>query len=412
MIKFYFKILKQKLLLSLIKLSDKYFTLFSNTKYNKKIKIFYKSQGHNIFFGYNDRSPLSSSGNLVLAHRTVDSAWNINSPQSPIDIGYFCFEEGDRFYEICKSNAWSLQQGSMLQFLPTTTDKIIFNDFCDKSYCARVYNIDGSFIHNLPFAYYSISSDLSLLTTIDFERLSFFRPGYGYKCNRYEDLCFEDPVAYKIIRYSDLAICREVMYQELVDSSEITSRYYVNHLVFSPSNEFLAFFLIYEKKHSRNIIMFIHDIRNDCFHKVITEGMPSHFCWKTSKEFVVTLRNDKLQWSTILYCISDSGDVLKIGTFGGLTFDSHPAYTNSGKLIVERAHLNFLGKTSLYVYSTKTNKSFFVEAFRFPSIFRGALRSDLHHRVVRNDQDLHLDIVKDGVRCSAILSIDYVNSIY
>jgi hypothetical protein len=412
MIKFYLKILKKSVLLFLIKLSDKYFVLFSNLTENNKIKVLYKSQDQNVFFGYNDRSPLSRLANIVLAHRTADSSWNIDSPQSPIDIGYFRYNEGNRFNQICKSNAWSLQQGSMLQFLPTTTDRIIFNDFCDMSYCARVYTIDGELIRDLPFAYYSISSDLSLITSIDFERLSFFRDGYGYKCKSYDDLCLEDPVAYKLIRYSDLSTYREVTYEELVDSPEITSRYYVNHLVFSPSNELLAFFLIYEKKCSRYIIMFIHDIINDTFHKVITEGMPSHFCWKNPKEFVVTVRNDNLKWSTILYCISDSGEILNIGTFSGLNFDSHPAYSNSGNLIIERAHLNFLGKTSLYCYSSKEKKSFFVEGFRFPSSFRGPLRSDLHHRVVRNGQDLHLDIVNDGVRCSAILSMDYVNSIY
>ncbi len=410
--KIYLEIIRNSILGNINSFIDRYFCDLFNWEFKKKINTLYKVDGYHTFFGYNDRSPLSSLGNLVLAHKTIDSSWSQNSPQSEIDIGYFKYSEGQRFFHISKSKAWSLQQGSMLQFLPKSTDKVIFNDFSEMLYCARVCTVDGKNIRNLPFAFYSISSDLSLITSIDFERLSFFRPGYGYQCNNYNNLSLNDPVAYKVINYSDLSIYREVLYEELIDSSQISAHCYINHLVFSPLNDYLAFFLIYEKMSKRKIIMFVHDLNNDTFLKVQTKGIPSHFCWKNSKEFVVTVRNDNLEWSTILYSISDSGDIVDKGVFLGLNFDSHPVFSKSGELIIERAHLNFLGKTRLYVYDAQSKKSKSLFSLRIPSKFRGPLRSDLHHRLVIDESKLHLDIVMDGFRCSTILSMEHVSRIH
>jgi hypothetical protein len=405
MVKNYLNFIKSSFLSSINLIFDRYYSDVFNCKFKKRILILYKVDGCNTFFGYNDRSPLSFKGDLVLAHKTIDSSWTLDSPQSEIDIGYFYYPEGNRFFHICKSKAWSLQQGSMLQFLPESTNEVIFNDFNGLSYCTRVCTLDGKIIRNLPFAYYSISSDLSLITSLDFERLNYFRPGYGYKCNNYNNLSLTDPVAYKVVNYSDLSIYREVLYEELWCSAQTSSQCYINHLVFSPLNNYLAFFLIYEKTNKRNIVMFVHDLANDTFHKVQTEGTPSHFCWKNSNEFVVTVRNESLQWSTILYGISVGGDIVNKGVFKYLNFDSHPVISKRGELIIERAHLNFIGKTFLYVYDPQSKRAKHLFSLRLPTKFRGPLRSDLHHRLVVDEDKLHLDIVMDGVRCSAILSL-------
>ena len=412
MVSFCLKKLRKSFLHILLRLTDKYFQLFSKNNINRTIKTYYKCAGRNVFFGYNDRSPLSSLGDVVLAHRTKDFRWNLDSPNFPIEVGYFQYDDGERFYPIAKSNAWSLQQGSMLQFLPNTSDRVMFNDFCGESYLSRIYSLNGESIRDLPFAFYSISSDLAFITAIDFERLSFFRPGYGYNCIGHRDLCLNDPVAYRILMFSDCSIYREVLYEELEVPPDLTYCSYVNHLLFSFDNQYLALFLVHQYQNSRRITVVIHDLINDSFHKVNNEGMPSHFCWKGAKEFVVTIRDERLKWSTNLYRILENGEVVKESSFAELTFDSHPAYTSGGKLIIDKAHISLLGQTELFEYSLKSSEPVLRGRFWSPSNFRGPLRSDLHHRLVRKDEELHMDIVKDGVRCSAILSLDHESSIH
>ena len=96
----------------------------------------------------------------------------------------------------------------------------------------------------------------------------------------------------------------------------------------------------------------------------------------------------------------------------GLTFDSHPVCTNSGKLFVDTAHASVFGKTKLYEFSLESCKLKFLEQFWAPSRFRGLLRSYLHQRLLINEKELHLDVVKDGLRCSAILKLNDESSIY
>ena len=412
MIKLFIKNIRKGLHHFLERSSDIYFQLFSGINTGNRNKTYYKCAGRNVFFGYNDRSPLSSFGDVVLAHRTLDSKWNFDSPMFPIEIGFFDYENGELFHPIVKSNAWSLQQGAMLQFLPGSFDRIMFNDFCGGSYLTRIYNLKGESIRDIPFAFYSISSDLNLITTIDFERLSYFRPGYGYNCRGHRGICLNDPIAYRVLNYSDCSTHREVLYEELGVLPHSIQFSYVNHLVFSKDNNYLSLFLVYQDQYDRRITCVIHDLINNTINRVNSDGMPSHFCWKSSNEFVLTIRDKRLAWSTNLYRILRNGEVAIESSLKGLTFDSHPVCTNAGKLIIDTAHASVFGKSELYEYSLELCKPKFLERFWSPSRFRGLLRSDLHHRLVRNEEELHLDVVKDGFRCSAILKLNDESSIY
>jgi hypothetical protein len=131
------------------------------------------------WFGYYDKLQTDPSSRYVLGmennmqHRSPDAS-------DKVRIGMIDLEDPGKWRDIGESQAWSWQQGCMLQWIPGSKDEIIWNDRVDGAFVSQVYNIRTHKKRTLPKAIYALSPDGKWAIGTEFSRIDSLRPGYGY----------------------------------------------------------------------------------------------------------------------------------------------------------------------------------------------------------------------------------------
>ncbi|HCN77162.1 MAG TPA: hypothetical protein DIT13_08220 [Verrucomicrobiales bacterium] len=79
------------------------------------------------WFAYYDKLQFSPDNRLVLSNKV---SFEHRSPTADdvIEVGMVDLQDGDKWIPLGKSNAWNWQQGCMLQWIPGTESKVIWND--------------------------------------------------------------------------------------------------------------------------------------------------------------------------------------------------------------------------------------------------------------------------------------------
>jgi hypothetical protein len=86
------------------------------------------------WFGYYDKLQFDPTGRYVLG---MEVPFEHRSPTADdvIKIGMVDLQDGDRWIELGQSTAWCWQQGCMLQWLPGSKTKVLWNDPRGRSFC-------------------------------------------------------------------------------------------------------------------------------------------------------------------------------------------------------------------------------------------------------------------------------------
>ena len=139
--------------------------------------------GH-YFFGYYNSCPWNNDGRYMLCLKAA-FANRMPKPGESVELYVVDLSEG-RTDRIAKPKAWCWQQGSMLRWLAGSNGPlIIYNDFLSQKYVTVIRHIDGSLYNILPRPLYTISKDGENGLTLDFGRLEYASPGYGYSAEPY-----------------------------------------------------------------------------------------------------------------------------------------------------------------------------------------------------------------------------------
>src|SRR5688572_5690050 len=131
------------------------------------------------WFGYYDKLEFDPTNRYVLGME-VDFEHRSPTPKDSISVGMVDLQDGERWIELGRSNAWCWQQGCMLQWLPGSNSTIVWNDRDGDHFCCRILNVKTSETRTIPHPVYAISSDGKTAVSLDFSRLNDVRPGYGY----------------------------------------------------------------------------------------------------------------------------------------------------------------------------------------------------------------------------------------
>ncbi len=131
------------------------------------------------WFGYYDKWQIDPTGRYALGME-VGMIFRSPQPGDVIKIGLIDLEYDNRWKEIGTTKAWSWQQGCMLQWIPGSTEEVIWNDREGDGFISRVYNIKSGKSRKLPRAVYTLSPDGTFGLSVNFARLQDMRPGYGY----------------------------------------------------------------------------------------------------------------------------------------------------------------------------------------------------------------------------------------
>ena len=131
------------------------------------------------WFGYYDKWQFDQTGRYVLGMK-VDFEHRSPSPEDVVQIGIIDLKNNYTWKTVGTSSAWGWQQGCMLQWVPGSSEEIIWNDRKNQTYVAHILNIKTWKKRTLPKAIYALSPDGSWAIGTEFSRIQNLRPGYGY----------------------------------------------------------------------------------------------------------------------------------------------------------------------------------------------------------------------------------------
>ncbi|MCA9092216.1 MAG: hypothetical protein KDA68_01915, partial [Planctomycetaceae bacterium] len=143
------------------------------------------------WFAYYDKLQFDPTSRFALG-MGVDFEHRSPTPEDKIEIGMVDLEDHDRWIPLGHSTAWCWQQGCMLQWIPGSSDTVLWNDREGGDYVCRILNVKTNHLRTIPHPIYALSPDGKHAIATDFRRLGHCRPGYGY--NGIPDPNFEIPL--------------------------------------------------------------------------------------------------------------------------------------------------------------------------------------------------------------------------
>lgn len=128
------------------------------------------------FFFYNcqheELLQFDPSGRYLLALRVFFENRDVQAADKAI-VGVIDLESANGWTEIGGSTAWNWQQGNRLQWIPGSSEEVVWNDRADdgRGFVSRIYNMRTKHTRTLPRPVYTISPDGKTALTHDFERM-------------------------------------------------------------------------------------------------------------------------------------------------------------------------------------------------------------------------------------------------
>ena len=131
------------------------------------------------WFGYYDKLQFDPTSRYVLG---MEVGFEHRSPtgRDTIRIGMVDLARKDRWIELGRSNAWCWQQGCMLQWLPGSRHRVLWNDRQRDRFVCHVMDVRSRKRRTVAHPIYSVSPNGRTAVAPDFRRINDVRPGYGY----------------------------------------------------------------------------------------------------------------------------------------------------------------------------------------------------------------------------------------
>ena len=367
------------------------------------------------FFGYYEKSPWNTSGNLLLAH---EATFNDRAPKADdrITVGRVDLNNNNQFIPIARSHAWNWQQGSMLQWHPTDPDNlVIYNDRIGKRFVGVAHDLrnDETQIYDQPI--YAITPDGDTGFSLNFSRLAQHRPGYGYEGikDQWEDLKYPENDG---IFSLDLESGRAELIVTLASLAELNPKpsmqnawHYVNHIQVSPSGQSIAFFHIWHQdKTSWEVRLYTCHPNGSDLRCLLDTGTISHYDWRDDNHILIWANKPHLG-ERFLLCNVPSGANQVFGD-GILTTDGHCSYSPDRNWILNDTYPdNYMMRTLMLVQAGNTERIDLARLYSPKERWWGEIRCDLHPRWNRNGTQVCIDSVHSGERQMYIIDVtEYV----
>ena len=395
------------------------FTSFQNmanaisTKYFEPVRI--SPAGSNMepsyhgFFFYNcsqfELSQFDPSGRYMLGMRIFIESRKV-LPTDKGEIGIFDLHDNNKWKKIGETTAWNFQQGCRLQWIPRSSEEIIWNDrsMDGKKLVSRIYNIRTHETRTLPIPIYTISPDGNTALSINFERIV-FKEGCKY-------VGVEDPYKNQWAP-GDIGIWKMDMntgeVQMILSLKEMAKIMYHDSLPSDTIGWTLYFFREGFNPSGNRFIAFVKNARKDT---TITEGFsmnlegkdiryfyrePSHHFWINDEEIIA----DGTLTNTGYFHIADDGT----GIVKGKCIDSpngHVTMHKNGEWFLMDTY-NIDGYFYLYMYHIPTKQfvplAKLINNADFPKGYGtyGTFRVDLHPRFSPDGKFVSFDSTHEGL---------------
>lgn len=363
------------------------------------IKTVQEKKSH-VFFGYYDITPFNVKTDEILY---------LVLPQKSKEVQIVLADTSSNKKQIITtSSAWNWQQGVRLRWMPNNSREIIFNDFVNETYIARIVNVDSRTERKINTPLYDISPDGKYGLSLDFERLGCKRPGYGYTCKAYNenehDLL---NIGIDLVNLTNNSVKRLITYKQLIhlfgSHEKDAHKHYINHISFSPDgNKFLFFWLTADKPlHSASLC--IYDLKTNMSVIADKDCRVSHYVWESSDAIIYTAYDDNNNCRYYRYIISTKTKSIIQSKF--LQVDGHPSIQNEGLLLTD-TYPDINGFQRLFITSSKNEANYQpLVSIYSTCMMEGEQRTDLHPRFNYMKNKICFDANINGYRMLNIINL-------
>ncbi len=372
------------------------------------------------WFGYYDKLQFNQSNTKVLG---MQVGFESRSPTKDdvIKMGVIDLQNGDKWTEIGESRSWGWQQGCMLQWVPGSDSKVIWNDRRGNQFVSILKDLDTEEEQVIPQAIYTLSPDGKFAVGTDFSRIQNYRKGYGYPGGEdpYKDQ--NAPKKSGIYRI-DLATGKSKLIFSYKDISEVPNNgedisakwHYFNHLLISPDSKRFIFLNRYRELPIRDEVlnnpeeynkirgrydtrMFTAGVDGKDLYLLDPSGKTSHFIWKDPNH--ITAWTTPIGMPSGFYEFTDQTNQIRRVGEGVMTVNGHNTFLpgTNGEWILNDTYPQGDAREQVpYLYHEKTNKRIDLGRFHEPKEYNGEWRCDTHPRASNNGKLVCIDSTHGG----------------
>ncbi len=354
------------------------------------------------YFGYYEKTPWSPCGKRLLGMR-VGFRDRQPTPEDEIELGVVDPAGLAPFEPFATTNAWCWQQGTMLQWVPGTTENAVYNRRRAGRFVGVVQDLATGDRRELKRAVYAVDPLGRYAIGLNFARLATQRPGYGYEgvADPWADV--EAPSEDGVWRIDLASGSAELVLAlaEIVgmdsDASMVGQIHWLNHAQINTDGSRVAVLHRWQPLDGPRQTRLVTLAPDGSDARVIWEArLVSHYDWRAPDEI--------LAWGgapvapNAFWRVSDVGAEPQAFARGVLTEDGHCSYSPDRAWIANDTYPDSENLRRLMIVRVADGLRVDLGAFHAPPEFDGPLRVDLHPRWNRDGTDLSIDSVHEGTR--------------
>ena len=356
------------------------------------------------WFGYYDKLQFDPSSRYVLGME-VDFEHRSPNAEDTIGIGMIDLADGNRWIELGETGAWCWQQGCMLQWIPGSDGKVIWNDREDGRFVCHILDVQSGKKRTVGYPVYTVSPDGRTAIGADFRRINHMRPGYGYAG-------IPDP-NFDLLAPEDVGIHRvdlETGHASLIISiAEVAAipyphkdisgaRHYFNHLLFNTDGSrfiFLHRWRFGDAGFSTRMMTAAAD--GSDIYPVDQYGHTSHFIWRDPEHILAWARHPS--HGDAFYVYRDRTQDVKVIGKGVMKLNGHCTYLADTDWILNDTYPvpRDAGRVQeLYLYNVESGERTELGEYASYPEYTGEWRCDLHPRSSPDGRLITVDSVHGG----------------
>jgi hypothetical protein len=362
-------------------------------------RVITKGPGHH-WFGYYDKLQFDPTNRFVLGMKV---SFEHRSPvaEDEIEVGMVDLQEKDQWIPLGKSKAWNWQQGCMLQWIPGTESKVLWNDREKDRFVCHILDVKTREKHTIPAPIYALTPDGKEAVSCDFSRVADCRPGYGYAGIR--DRFFETMApAGSGVTHVNLQTGAEkliISHELLAKTGEVMenhpdSKHHAYHLLCGPDGKrFIMLHRWTQPKGGHLTRLITANMDGSDLRIVIPNGYASHFIWRDATHILSQAKNwlGNDQWGNFLFEDKDSGIIEEVGK-GVLDSGGHFSYLHQNEWLVSDTYPKGVRRLQTpHLYHLKSNRRIDLAQYPQPTEYKGEWRVDTHPRLSRDERWICVD---------------------
>jgi hypothetical protein len=330
----------------------------------------------------------------------------------PLTVGVIDLHEGNAFHPLAQTLAWNWQQGCMLRWLESSErPTLLYNDLHEHGYVTVMLELGTRESSVLPWAVYDLANHGRYGATLNFERITDTRPGYGYFGR-------SDPFGHEMAPEEDGIYGVDVEKQarrllfslaEALDHGsvrpDVGNKTWFNHIQFNPSGTRFAFLHRWAREavpghHGFKTRMFA--ISPDGSNPVcLVEGIGiSHFDWLDDENILVWLWDLPPRPETDhYYLVRDPSGERRIIGEEHFQNDGHCSFGPDRRWMLTDTYPKGKGhQQTLILYDMHENRRIDIGRFEAMQVENDSWRCDLHPRWNRDGTQVCIDSTHEGTR--------------